>query len=88
MKTTILIFVFCLIFSTTFSQGNKAIFLVHSTGTGLYSEGKVLDWVKTYNSNNGTNFQITTRAYPNTPWPWENYPYDYWKLWVNNSCEM
>lgn len=69
-----------------FSQKNKALFLHHSTGSGLYSAGKVSDWVKTYNSANGTNFQITERAYPNTPWPWENYPYDYWKLWVNNSC--
>jgi uncharacterized protein YjdB len=70
-----------------FSQKNKAIFLHHSTGSGLYSEGKVSDWVKTYNSANSTNFQITERSYPNTPWPWENYPYDYWKLWVNNSCD-
>ena len=69
-----------------FPQKNKAIFLVHSTGTSLYSEGKVADWIKSYNSANGTSFQISTRTYPNTPWPWENYPYDYQKLWVGNSC--
>jgi hypothetical protein len=86
MKTTIFLLVFYLITLSGFSQKNKAVFLVHSTGTGLYSHGKVADWVKTYNSANGTNFQITARTYPDTPWPWENYPYDYWKLWVNNSC--
>lgn len=86
MKTTIFLLVFYFITLSGFSQKNKAVFLVHSTGTGLYSQGKVADWVKTYNSANGTNFQITARTYPDTPWPWENYPYDYWKLWVNNSC--
>ena len=78
--------IFLLTAISVFSQKNKAIFLVHSTGSNLFSEGKVADWVKTYNSANGTDFQITTRSYPNTPWPWENYPYDYWKLWVDKSC--
>jgi hypothetical protein len=87
MKTTIFLLVFYFITQSGFSQKNKAIFLVHSTGTGLYSKGKVTDWVKTYNLANGTNFQITARTYPDTPWPWENYPYDYWKLWVNNNCD-
>ena len=82
----ITLFLLLMVFTTVFSQKNKAIFLVHSTGTSLFSEGKVTDWVKTHNSANGTSFQISTRTYPNTPWPWENYPYDYWKLWVDNSC--
>lgn len=86
MKATIFLFVFYLTILTGFSQKNKAVFLVHSTGSGLFSEGKITDWVKTYNSTNNTNFLITARTYPDTPWPWENYPYDYWKLWVNNSC--
>lgn len=82
----ITLLIFLMASTAVFSQKNKAIFLVHSTGTSLYSEGKVADWLQTYNTANATNFQITTRTFPNTPWPWENYPYDYWKLWVNNSC--
>lgn len=87
MKATIFLFVFYLITLSGFSQKNKAIFLVHSTGTNLYSQGKVSDWVKNYNLENGTSFQLTARTYPDTPWPWENYPYDYWKLWVDNNCD-
>jgi hypothetical protein len=86
MKFVIISLFICFSSVKVYSQKNKAIFLIHSTGTNLFSEGKVSDWVKTYNSANSTSFQINTRAYPNTPWPWENYPYDYWKLWVDNSC--
>ncbi len=86
MKTRIITLLLCGITVFGFSQKNKAIFLVHSTGNGIYSQGKVADWVKTYNFTNNTNFQVTARTYPDTPWPWENYPYDYWKLWVDNSC--
>lgn len=87
MKRIIVSFVLCMFTIYSFSQKNKALFLHHSTGGGLYSQGKVSDWVKTYNSANSSNFQITERSYPDTPWPWENYPYDYWKLWVNNDCD-
>lgn len=86
MKVVLILISLYIVSGVAFSQNNKALFLVHSTGNNLYTEGKVSDWVKNYNSTNGTNFQITTRDYPNTPWPWENYPYDYWKLWVDNSC--
>lgn len=86
MKTIIVALMLCMFTVFGFSQKNKALFLHHSTGSGLYSQGKVTDWVRTYNSTNNTNFQIIERTYPDTPWPWENYPYDYWKLWVNNSC--
>ena len=87
MKLAVMTSLFCLLFNFAFSQNGKAIFLVHSTGTNLYNRGKVSVWLDKYNSVHGTKYQITTRAFPNTPWPWENYPYDYWKLWVNNSCE-
>lgn len=33
-------------FSAAYSQKNKAIFLVHSTGTSLYTEGKVSNWIQ------------------------------------------
>lgn len=67
-------------------EGQSVIFLHHSTGAGIYSEGNVSGWITNYNSSNGTNYQVTERAYPNTPYPWANYPYDYWNLWINGQC--
>lgn len=86
MKYSILIT--CLIFflSPVSAQINKAIFLHHSTGSGVYSTGKVSQWITNYNTQNKTNYSVTEFSYPDTPWDWENYPYDYWKLWVNGSC--
>ncbi|MBI5062309.1 MAG: hypothetical protein HZB87_02225, partial [Desulfatitalea sp.] len=53
----------------------------------MYSEGGVANWFQTYNQSNDTNLQITERAYPSSPYPWDNYPYDYWNLWVNAACD-
>jgi hypothetical protein len=68
------------------SNAQKIIFLHHSTGAGVYFEGNIQQWLTNYNSAHATNYQITERSYPNTPYPWENYPYDYWNLWINNAC--
>ena len=62
------------------------IFLHHSTGGGVYWDGDVEGWFENYNNKHGTSYSITEREYPNDPYPWENYPYDYWNLWVNNAC--
>ena len=70
---------------TTFSQ--NAIFLHHSTGAGVWSEGDVAGWIENYNTNHSTHYVVTERAYPDSPYPWENYPYDYWNLWVNGACD-
>ena len=66
--------------------GQKVIFLHHSTGGNLYTQGNVPQWISDYNSAHNTHIDITERAYPDTPYPWSNYPYDYWNLWVNGSC--
>ncbi|MFH1188670.1 MAG: hypothetical protein V1652_02365 [bacterium] len=66
--------------------GEKIIFLHHSTGGNVYTGGKVKNWIDTYNQQNGTSYQIIERAYPNSPYPWNNYPYDYWNLWINSAC--
>jgi len=67
-------------------HGQSAIFLHHSTGQGVFVDGKVASWINQYNSINGTNYTVTARHYPGTPYPWENYPYDYWNLWLNGQC--
>lgn len=66
--------------------GQKVIFLHHSTGSGVYYDGNVAQWIANYNTANGTSYQISERSYPDTPYPWANYPYDYWKLWINGQC--
>ncbi len=68
--------------SSVFASGDEdTIFLHHSTGGNLYSEGDVAGYFANYNSNNGTNYVINERAYPTSPYPWDNYPYDWWNLW-------
>jgi hypothetical protein len=51
----------------------------------VYFEGNVSEWISNYNSTNKTNYQVTERAYPDSPYPWDNYPYDFWNLWVNTA---
>jgi len=60
------------------------LFLHHSTG-GVIWEGGVSDWFDDYNATHGTKYQIEERAYPDEPYAWENYPYDYWNLWVAHA---
>ncbi len=70
-----------------FAQTGKAIFLHHSTGNAVYTQGNVKKWITNFNAQNNTTFSITEFSYPDTPWPWSNYPYDYWKLWIDGSCD-
>jgi hypothetical protein len=62
----------------------RIAYLHHSTGGNVW-EGGVQAYFTSYNAAHGTNYLITERAYPDSPYPWENYPYDYWNLWVNPS---
>jgi hypothetical protein len=59
------------------------IFLHHSTGWVIWGGG-VENYISDYNSSHGTDYIIEERAYPDgTNYPWANYPYDYWKIWVD-----
>jgi len=62
----------------------KIIFLHHSTGSCIY-EGGVEEWFENYNNTKGVSYQITARDYPANGYPWENYPHDYWDIWVNHE---
>ncbi|MBT0664051.1 hypothetical protein KI809_07020 [Geobacter pelophilus] len=64
----------------------RIIYLHHSTGNNVWY-GSVPEFISSYNSSYNTDYQISERAYPNSPYPWENYPYDYWKLWVDTTGE-
>jgi hypothetical protein len=85
MRTILLIFSSLLpaVFS---ASAQKIIFLHHSTGAGVYSGGNVASWIATYNTSHGKNYLISERSYPDTPYPWANYAYDYWNLWINGQC--
>jgi hypothetical protein len=69
--------------------GQSIIFLHHSTGEGVYNGGVGLhQWFADYNTKHSLNYSISELAYPNTPYNWENYPFDYWNLWVNpGNCD-
>jgi hypothetical protein len=62
----------------------KVLFLHHSTG-GVIWGGGVPGWLDDYNAAHGTSYGITETAYPDSPYPWENYPYDYWNIWVSHA---
>jgi hypothetical protein len=60
--------------------------LTHSTGNAVYSAG-VPDAIQAWNTAQGTHYSIERITYPATTWgyEWNNYPYDYWNLWVNHQ---
>jgi hypothetical protein len=84
MKKLILLIV--LIYTPYILYSQSVVFLHHSTGGNVFAEGKVKNWFTNYNQTNGKSYQITERGYPDSPYPWENYAYDFWNLWVNNAC--
>ena len=49
--------------------------------------GGVPDFVRRWNAAHATDYRITAITYPATAggYPWANYPYDYWNLWVRHS---
>ncbi len=63
----------------------KIIFLHHSTGGNIWNGG-VDDWFRQYNKGNGKNYKIIEQEFPkSSPYGWNNYPYDYWNIWVKNA---
>lgn len=64
----------------------RIAYLHHSTGENIWNGG-VPDFIAAYNEAHGTDYRITELTYPDTSggYPWENYPYDYWNLWVNHT---
>jgi hypothetical protein len=68
-----------------FAATTRVIFLHHSTGEVIWNGG-VADWFSAYNTSHGTRYVIEERAFPSGDvYPWENYPYDYWNIWVKHA---
>jgi hypothetical protein len=67
------------------SSKAKVIFLHHSTGANIWGGG-VSGAIASYNKSAGKSYSITDQEFPkSSPYGWENYPYDYWNIWVNNG---
>lgn len=63
----------------------RILFLHHSTGQCIW-DGGVADWFAAWNEAHGTHYAITEQAFPKeSPYGWENYPYDYWNIWVSHA---
>lgn len=66
----------------------KTILLHHSTGAYVYLFGMVPNFFANYNATNDTSYSIERKEYPsNNGYGWQNYPYDYWNIWINNAGE-
>jgi hypothetical protein len=63
----------------------RIAYLHHSTGGNVWAGG-VPGFIAGWSKPAGTAYTITELTYPAAPtggYPWANYPYDYWNLWVN-----
>jgi hypothetical protein len=69
---------------TPLASTAKGIFLHHSTGGDVWGGG-VPASLAAKNAALETSYAVTERGYPDTPWPWANYPADYYRLWVGTS---
>lgn len=63
----------------------RILFLHHSTGECVWNGG-VKEWFDDYNQTNQTDYAIREQAFPkDDPYGWNNYPYDYWNIWVRHA---
>jgi hypothetical protein len=68
----------------------RIIFLHHSTGKNVWNGemkgmAEVPKLLRQYNKDNNKKYAIEERSFPSSPYPWENYPFDYYNIWVKNS---
>ena len=54
----------------------------------LTQKGDVQKFFTEFNKVNNTNYEIKEVAFPKaSPYGWNNYPYDYYNIWVKNAGE-
>jgi hypothetical protein len=67
------------------SEDINILFLHHSTGSNIWNGG-VKEWFESYNISYSTNYSIFEQDFPkSSPYGWNNYPFDYWNIWVNHA---
>lgn len=63
----------------------RILLLHHSTGECVWNGG-VSAFFDAHNAANETRYEITELAFPkDSPYGWENYPYDYYNIWVKHA---
>jgi hypothetical protein len=78
----------------------KVLFLHHSTGMNVYMGKReflshiskrfehysVPAMLQEYNEKHSVKYSIKEQTFPaGDPYPWNNYPYDYYNIWVKNA---
>jgi hypothetical protein len=77
----------------------RIVFLHHSTGqvvwrgttsrvsSKVFGRSAVKGWMDNYNKKNDTSYEIEEMSFPTTSegYPWANYPYDYYNIWVRHA---
>jgi len=82
---------------TSSNRSVRIALLHHSTGEVIWNGG-LPGFLEAWNGSRGTDYRITKVTYPATTggwpplirklvstYPWANYPYDYWNLWVKQT---
>jgi hypothetical protein len=96
-----LITVQCMNKNVSTGKEYKILFLHHSTGLVIYEGARkkisilghsiggksdVPRWFDDYNKSKGTAYQFTEQLFPKaSPYGWNNYPYDYYNIWVKHA---
>jgi hypothetical protein len=79
-------------------QMKKIVFLHHSTGHAIWMgktnkyiykvtrSGDVQKFFDSYNKKHKTELRISELTFPkDSPYGWNNYPFDYYNIWVKNA---
>lgn len=77
------------------TEEKRILFLHHSTGRVIWNgsastsrKADLPDFFEKYNEENQTNYKIVKQEFPKSkPYGWNNYPYDYYNIWVKNQGE-
>jgi hypothetical protein len=71
------------------TDAKASILLLHHSTGGVIWNGGVSDWFGAYNAERGSDYRIAERAFPkSSPYGWQNYPYDYWNIWVDHAGDQ
>lgn len=62
-------------------EGTNVLFLHHSTGQAIW-DGGVASWFEQFRTKKGKEYYIVEQEFPKVK---ENYPFDYWNIWVKNQ---
>lgn len=78
----------------------RIIFLHHSTGFNIWlgntnkyvykltGRSDVKKYIEKYNRKTNSSYLISEQFFPkSSPYGWNNYPYDYYNIWVKNAGE-